>query len=319
MPENGRLKTPYPDMSQVTQPCWTRTSCRAPRRTNRNQSLTRFTAIFTDDWNRSFKSKSHRPRRRRFARRGETVSWFAPVFCEDWKDDEDEVEAPAPSYEYVPPHKCRPLIRDIGCKRTKGADDLAPPLTSTWRPYKGQYEEYYNSCTATYPTPQQNQFGESAPLSRATPECLTPPFVMPLSNEETFVERRPKPEHPSQSLSRLVHPMFINIATETERYPHPISVTDESGDAFPAPTDKFTKGEDIMVPLREDIPGQHWLLDDDRGTGDRGTRDRGFDHWDRFLECSIRARGRREHGDCQDLDTPPKMNVEHDFEEFIEY
>lgn len=69
-----------------------------------------------------------------------------------------------------------------------------------------------------------------------------------------------------------------------------------------------------MVPLREYIPGQHWFPDDDRGTGDRG-----FDHWDRFLECSIRARGRREHEDCQDLDTPPKMNVEHDFEEFIEY
>lgn len=305
---------PYPDMSQVPQPCWTCASCRVPRRANRNQSLTRFTAIFTDDWNRSFKSKNHRPRRRRFARSGETISYFAPVFCEDWKDDEDEVEAPAPTYEYVPPQKCRPFIRDIGCKRKSGADVFAGSLTSICRPYKGQYEEHYNSWTATSPTPQQNQFEESAPSSRATLECLTPPFITLVSNEGTFVEGRARPEHPSQSLPSLVHPGFIDIATEMERCPYPISVADESGDPFPALTDPFIKAEDIVVPLRDNIPDQHWFPEDDRGTGDGG-----FDHWGRFIEWSIRARGRREREDFQDLDNSPEMSVEHDFEEFIEY
>jgi hypothetical protein len=99
-----------------------------------------------------------------------------------------------------------------------------------------------------------------------------------------------------------------------ERCPYPISVADESGDPFPALTDPFIKAEDIVVPLRDNIPDQHWFPEDDRGTGDGG-----FDHWGRFIEWSIRARGRREREDFQDLDNSPEMSVEHDFEEFIEY
>ncbi|KFY89895.1 hypothetical protein V498_06284 [Pseudogymnoascus sp. VKM F-4517 (FW-2822)] len=301
---------PYPDMSQVPQPCWTCTSCQEPRRANRNQSLTRFTAIFTNDWNRSFNSKNHRPRRRRFARSGETISCFAPVFCEDWKDGENEVEQSTPTYdEYVFPQKCRRFIRDIGCKRKCGADDFAGSLTSIWSPYKGQYEQHYNSWTATSSTPQQNQFGAPAPSSRATPECLTPPFIIPVSDDETFVEGCARPGHPSQSLPSLKSPDFIDIATKMERCPYPISVADESGDPLSALKGPFIKVEDIVVPLRDDILDQHWFSEDDRGTGDGG-----FDHWDRFIEWSIRDRGHREHEDCQDLDTSPEMSVGHDFD-----
>jgi hypothetical protein len=108
--------------------------------------------------------------------------------------------------------------------------------------------------------------------------------------------------------------MFIDIATETEKYPYLIFLADESGGPCSALTGLFTKGEDGMMPPREHIPNQHWFREEEMGTGDGG-----FDHWDRFMEWSIRADGGHELEDCQDLGTPPEMSVGHDFEEFIKY
>ncbi|KAG4413394.1 hypothetical protein IFR04_013478 [Cadophora malorum] len=295
------------DTLRAYQPCSTRTSCRPSQActttTTITPKVTRFTAVFSEEWNWSFSPKTHRSRRRRFANSGERTSGFTAVFSDDWKDhDEDEDEVHLQVQHNSCPDGDHSLQWDKGLKRKRDADyfsELLNPRNLSCSNRKCEEQE----CTSqratsisptTSPEPREDQFkGSDSESWPSTPEALkslNPSFMASINDDDMPALSPEGLQHSMASLSGPVHPIDIEMTmwSETERNLY-LSLADEESRELSFALQDLTRKrhQEGTSPLTGPATPEHTSsCKDECEIGDQG-----FDFWDHFIECHIAGEG----------------------------
>lgn len=289
------------------------TSCRSSHTTRKRRDA-RCKAVFSDDWDWPFNPKKNRSRRRRFANRGERISGFTAVFCDDWKDEEVEDEAPLCALELAGSQSPRSGQWYGGYENEgdgngfKDFDNFAE-LFSELPLSKWQCTEQSSlpRAEATLPTTpnvcQLCQSRETKPEAWWPPSAMTLPSLGPsptasadnwASSQGSATQCYSTPETPTLSYSM---PIDVASLTNTESYHFQASEEDESPLLSSVLADSTTKGRDNITPSTQDTPEHQWFLAD--GWAMEAT---GFDYWDYFLDCTIGA------GDCHEIQGCEEFN-----------
>ncbi|KAH8656293.1 hypothetical protein BGZ61DRAFT_372722 [Ilyonectria robusta] len=251
----------------------------------------RCTAEFSDDWDWPFNPKNSRSRRRRFAHSGERITGFTAVFCDDWKDwEEQRDKASAGGYARARPQSSQSRPGHESCTRKKDTNDLdnredINDLSATnprWQRQHGGQSNIEGASASLQPAPSNRHtvpdLTEWWPLPPATLEDIVPSFTTSVDDRDTVSIGPATPSYSTPRISGLPCPMPVDMDPHAEAQWSQFPTTEYH---LPALTDLITTGRGSAMPSTEDMPDYRLFL-----TDGSSLENGGFDYWGELLECN---------------------------------
>ncbi|KAI1371672.1 hypothetical protein F4677DRAFT_450156 [Hypoxylon crocopeplum] len=277
-------------------------------------------AVFSDDWNWPFNTKSRRSRRRRFAHSGERITGFTAVFCDDWKDSKGEDDVSLSGYDSASPQSSGSFSSYEGHNEDGDMDNLhnfedCDEFFSASPPYKRQRRDHFSmsragtALSATSINCQQCQLGASSPDTRWPPSTPTLDgadqlFMTPTDDSETFSRGPATPDNSTFGTSNFQYQMPMNVVSLAEIENNQRYSKSENQSIDPASLSvPMSKGGNRTWPSTEN---KDYFL-----TDGWSTKSNGFDFWDQLLEWCI--------GADEGQSSFPKSSYERDIQEFVNW